>query len=359
MKNQEIEELKASALNSIKNSKDVKSLEEIRVKFLGRKDGEITKILRSLKDLSIDEKRKIGPLANALQNEIEEALKEKLDFLKAQSSKLKASIIDLTMPGKKVSTGHLHPLTIVEKEIREIFKAMNFSVVDGPEVESEFYNFDALNIPKNHPARDAWDTFWLRQNDSKLKAKSSKLLLRTHTSPVQIRYMEQHKPPFQIIVPGRVFRYEATDASHETNFHQVEGLMVGKNVTLANFKFVIQEFFSRLFSSGGGSASGGKKNVKIRLRPSYFPFVEPGLEVDVECVKCGGKGCGICKESGWLEIMGAGMVHPKVFEAAHYNPRDWRGFAFGLGLERIAMIKYNIPDIRLFCSGDLRFIKQF
>ena len=171
--------------------------------------------------------------------------------------------------------------------------------------------------------------------------------------------MEQHKPPFQIIVPGRVFRYEATDASHETNFHQVEGLMVGKNVTLANFKFVMQEFFSRLFSSGGGSASGGKKNVKIRLRPSYFPFVEPGLEVDVECVKCGGKGCGICKESGWLEIMGAGMVHPKVFEAAHYNPRDWQGFAFGLGLERIAMIKYNIPDIRLFCSGDLRFIKQF
>ena len=188
--------------------------------------------------------------------------------------------------------------------------------------------------------------------------------MRTHTSPVQIRYMEQHKPPFQIIVPGRVFRYEATDASHETNFHQVEGLMVGKNVTLANFKFVIQEFFSRLFPE--------EKNVKIRLRPSYFPFVEPGLEVDVECIKCSGmpeqssirkahanESCSVCKESGWLEIMGAGMVHPKVFEAVHYNPRDWQGFAFGLGLERVAMIKYNIPDIRLFCSGDLRFIKQF
>ena len=174
-------------------------------------------------------------------------------------------------------------------------------------------------------------------------------MLRTHTSPAQIRYMKSHKPPFQIIVPGRVFRYEATDASHETNFHQVEGLMVGKDITLANFKFVIEEFFKRLF----------KKNVAVRLRPSYFPFVEPGLEVDVRCVKCGGKGCNICKDSGWLEVMGAGMVHPRVFEAAGYNPRDFQGFAFGLGLERIAMIQYNIPDIRLFYSGDLRFIKQF
>ncbi|MEK9170605.1 MAG: phenylalanine--tRNA ligase subunit alpha [Patescibacteria group bacterium] len=364
MENKKMEELKASALNSIKNSKDLKSLEEIRVKFLGRKDGEITRILRSLKDLSIEEKRKIGPLANALQKEIEETLNEKLKQLTTYNLQLTTGI-DLTMPGKKVSSGHLHPLTIIEKEIREIFKAMNFSVVDGPEVESEFYNFDALNIPKNHPARDAWDTFWLRQNESKVESKKLKerLLLRTHTSPVQIRYMEQHKPPFQIIVPGRVFRYEATDASHETNFHQVEGLMVGKNITLANFKFVIQEFFSRLF----------KKNVKIRLRPSYFPFVEPGLEVDVECIKCSmrmpeqssirkahaNESCSVCKGTGWLEIMGAGMVHPKVFEAVHYNPRDWQGFAFGLGLERVAMIKYNIPDIRLFCSGDLRFIKQF
>jgi len=335
-----IKKLKSEAQNLIKSAKTARELEDLRIRFLGRKGGEATEILRSLKDLSEAEKRKIGPLAQKLKNDIEALLEEKLNFFK--KALRQKSLFDFTMPGKKVSIGHLHPLTIVEKEIREIFKAMNFSAVEGPEAETDYYNFDALNIPKDHPARDMWDTFWLNQ-------KSEKLLLRTHTSPVQIRYMKSHKPPFQIIVPGRVFRYEATDASHETNFHQVEGLMVGKDVSLANFKFIIQEFFSRLF----------KKNLQIRLRPSYFPFVEPGLEVDVECVKCGGNGCNICKDSGWLEVMGAGMVHPKVFEAAGYNPHDLQGFAFGLGLERIAMIKYNIPDIRLFYSGDLRFIKQF
>ena len=350
MKLSDVEKLKKEAFDAIKSASSGKNLEEIRIKFLGRASGKLTAILRSLKDLSMEDRRKIGPAANALRDEIEKALKQKLDSLQNTSYKLQTSL-DLTMPGKKISVGHLHPLTIVEKEIREIFKSMNFSVVEGPEVETDYYNFDALNIPKDHPARDMWDTFWLRQNELKVKSKKSKgrLLLRTHTSPVQIRYMEQHKPPFQIIVPGRVFRYEATDASHETNFYQVEGLMVGKNITLANFKFVIQEFFQRLF----------KKNLEIRLRPSYFPFVEPGLEVDIQCVKCGGDGCNICKESGWLEVMGAGMVHPHVFEAVHYNPRDLQGFAFGLGLERIAMIKYNIPDIRLFYSGDARFIKQF
>lgn len=355
-----MEKLKKEALGLISGVKDAKALEDLRIKYLGRTNGELTKLMKSLPKMSLADRRKFGPLLNSLKRELEAALENKLAALKAQSSKLKASI-DITMPGKKVSLGHLHPLTMVEKEIREIFTALNFSIVEGPEVESEYYNFDALNIPKDHPAREMWDTFWLRQNEQltnnkkqltkseKLKVNSSKLLLRTHTSPVQIRYMETHQPPFQIIVPGRVFRYEATDVSHETNFHQVEGLMVGKDINLANFKFVIGEFFKRLF----------KKNVVIRLRPSYFPFVEPGLEVDVKCVRCGGKGCGLCKESGWLEVMGAGMVHPKVFEAAGYNPRDFRGFAFGLGLERIAMIKYNIPDIRLFYSGDLRFIKQF
>jgi phenylalanyl-tRNA synthetase alpha chain len=350
MKLDDIQKLKKEALAAVKNARDAKSLEDIRIAFLGRTGGKLTAVLRSLKDMPIGDRKKIGPAANALRNELENALSSKLQEFKSQSVK---SGIDLTMPGKRVATGHLHPLTRVEKEIREIFASMNFSVVEGPEVETEHYNFDALNIPKDHPARDMWDTFWLRQEEAKSekrKAKSNeRLLLRTHTSPVQIRYMEQYKPPFQIIVPGRVFRYEATDASHETNFYQVEGLMVGKDVTLANFKFVIQEFFRRLF----------KKNLEIRLRPSYFPFVEPGLEVDIQCVKCGGKGCNICKESGWLEVMGAGMVHPRVFEAVHYNPHDLQGFAFGLGLERIAMIKYNIPDIRLFYSGDLRFIKQF
>lgn len=326
----------------IKEANSAEVLEKVRVKFLGRKDGELTAVLRSLKNLPDKEKRTIGPAANLLRKELEQALQRKLDEFSALAASKK---LDVTMPGKKVRVGHPHPLTLVEKEIREIFKSMNFSAVEGPEVETDYYNFDALNIPKDHPARDMWDTFWLKR-DAKA---ADKLLLRTHTSPVQIRYMERNQPPFQIIVPGRVFRYEATDASHETNFHQVEGLMVGSDVTLANFKFVIQEFFKRLF----------KKDLKIRLRPSYFPFVEPGLEVDIQCVKCGGSGCNICKDSGWLEVMGAGMVHPRVFEAAGYNPRDLRGFAFGLGLERIAMIKYNIPDIRLFYSGDLRFINQF
>lgn len=338
----DIEKIKKEAHGLIASAKDARIVEELRVRYFGRKDGELTNLMKKLPELPIEDRRSMGPALNELKKELEALLENKIQELVLQSGSRKA--VDVTMPGKKVSTGHLHPLTLVEREIREIFKAMNFSIVEGPEVESEYYNFDALNIPKNHPARDMWDTFWLKQT-----VKGERMLLRTHTSPVQIRYMETHKPPFQIVVPGRVFRYEATDASHEINFYQVEGLMVGKDVTLANFKFVIGEFFKRLF----------KKNVAIRLRPSYFPFVEPGLEVDVECVKCGGKGCNLCHETGWLEVMGAGMVHPRVLEAAGYNPRDLRGFAFGLGLERIAMIKYNIPDIRLFYSGDLRFIKQF
>ncbi|MDO8430232.1 MAG: phenylalanine--tRNA ligase subunit alpha [bacterium] len=385
---EDLKKLKTEAQKFLKEVKDSKELENLRVKYLGRK-GELNKFFDVLKSLSLEEKRKFAPPLQKLKKELEEILDKKISEL---SQSLKSSGgLDITMPGKKMSMGHLHPLTIVEKEIREIFKAMNFSVVEGPEVESEYYNFDALNIPKSHPARDMWDTFWLRSNQKQLTIDNKQItsgkrsnvkgqmLLRTHTSPVQIRYMEQHKPPFQIIVPGRVFRFEATDASHEINFYQVEGLMVGKDVNLANFKFVIQEFFQRLF----------KKNLKIRLRPSYFPFVEPGLEVDVQCIRCEGtgrldgpvksasqitgltqkglprggeapfRGCNLCKESGWLEVMGAGMVHPRVFESAGYNPKDLQGFAFGLGLERIAMIKYNIPDIRLFYSGDLRFIRQF
>ncbi|MDD5547327.1 MAG: phenylalanine--tRNA ligase subunit alpha [Candidatus Pacebacteria bacterium] len=336
-----VQEIKNKFLKAIEGIKDAKSLEDLRIQYLGRK-GEITNLLKHLKDMSLEERRHAGPMIQRLKIETEELLNKKLSDL--AKSRGDISEIDITIPGKKITVGHYHPLSIVEKDIRRIFKAMNFSIVDGPEIETEYYNFDALNIPKSHPARDMWDTFWLKQS-----VPDPRLLLRTHTSPVQIRYMETHEPPFQIIVPGKTFRFEATDASHEIVFHQVEGLMVGKDVSLANFKFVIQEFFKRLFG----------KNLEVRFRPSYFPFVEPGLEVDLQCVKCGGKGCNICGNSGWLEIMGAGMVHPKVFEAAHYNPREWQGFAFGFGLERIAMIKYNIPDIRLFNSGDLRFINQF
>ncbi len=327
-------DLKKSALEAVKGSKDAKELEVVRVQYLGRKDGELTKVLRSLKNLSVAQKRKVGTEANALRRDLEGALAKKLGDLKSRDVRLSPTL-DVTMPGKKITVGHLHPLTLIENRIREIFTGLNFSVVEGPEAETEHYNFDALNIPANHPARDMWDTFWL---DSKFKSQNSKMLLRTHTSPMQIRYMEKHQPPFQIIVPGRVFRFEATAASHEVNFHQVEGLMVGdERVNLSNFKYVITEFFKQLFGP----------STPVRFRPSYFPFVEPGLEVDISL---NGK---------WLEVMGAGMVHPKVFDAVRYNPQKVQGFAFGLGLERLAMIKYNIPDIRLFYSGDLRFINQF
>ena len=327
-----LEELKNEALDDLDLAQTAKELEDVKVKYLGRKEGALTKILRSLKDMSGEEKRKIGPEANDLRQKLEEAIEKKVRVFSKSASKAQ---VDISRPGLKVRVGHLHPLTLIENEIKDIFSSLNFSVVEGPEAESEYYNFDALNIPANHPARDMWDTFWLPTSKSEKDGK--KMLLRTHTSPMQIRYMETHQPPFQIIVPGRVFRFEATDASHEINFHQVEGLMVGKNVNLANFKYIITEFFKKFFGAG----------TQVRFRPSYFPFVEPGLEVDVSF---NGK---------WLEVMGAGMVHPNVFNAVKFNPKDVQGFAFGFGLERLAMIKYKIPDIRLFYSGDLRFISQF
>jgi phenylalanyl-tRNA synthetase alpha chain len=247
--------------------------------------------------------------------------------------------------------GHLHPLTLVQREVLEIFQSMGFSVVLGPEIETEWYNFDALNIPKDHPARDMWDTFWLRQNDlksQKSNLKSERLLLRTHTSPVQVRYMEKRNPPLRIVVPGRVFRHEATDVSHEIQFYQLEGLMVDENVSAANFRAIIEEFLKRFF----------KQNIEIRLRPSYFPFTEPSFEIDVK-IKAKSKKQKAKFSKEWTELLGAGMVHPKVFEAVGLNPKNWQGFAFGIGLDRLAMLRYKINDVRLFYSGDLRFLKQF
>ncbi len=325
---EKLQGIKGGFLVALNGAKTPAELEAVRIRFLGRKS-ELTMILRSLKDLPLEERRNVGPRAQALRKEMEALLSNRLTS--QESPAASQSQVDLSAPARKAERGHLHPLTLVDEEVRKIFSAMNFSVVEGPEIETEYYNFDALNIPADHPARDAWDTFWL-------KPANQKKLLRTHTSPVQIRYMEENNPPFQIIVPGRAFRYEATDASHEANFHQIEGLMVGKNVSLANFKFVVEEFFKRFFKN---------QKIQFRYRPSYFPFVEPGLEVDI---KLGGK---------WLEIMGAGMVHPRVFEYAHYNPRDSQGFAFGMGIDRLAMIKYKIPDVRMFFDGDLRLIKQF
>src|SRR3989344_2443815 len=337
----EADMLKKKALGEISKAEDVRALETLRVFYLGRKS-KLSEELRGLGGLSLNERKKNGPVLHALRREFEEAFLSRSKEIGGLPGKTKN--LDLTMPGKKVRFGHLHPLTKIENEIKQIFRSMNFSVIEGPEVENEYYNFDALNIPASHPAREMWDTFWLKESEKNVAGRGpqkSRLLLRTHTSPIQIRYMESHKPPFQIIVPGRVFRYEATDASHEINFYQLEGLMVGDAVSLANFKFIIEAFFKRLF----------REKVEFRFRPAYFPFVEPGIEVDIKFATKG--------RDEWLEVMGAGMVHPKVFEAAHLNPRDLQGFAFGVGIDRLAMIKYKIPDIRLFYSGDLKFINQF
>ncbi len=238
--------------------------------------------------------------------------------------------------------GHLHPISHIIQKTEDIFRDLGFSMVEGPEIETEYYNFDALNIPAHHPARDMWDTFWL-------KPKEAGRLLRTHTSPVQVRYAETHKPPIRIIVPGKVFRHEATDATHEAQFYQLEGLMIDKDVSLANLKYVIEVYLEKLLGS----------KVSTRFRPSFFPFVEPGVEVDMSCFKCAGKGCSTCKKTGWIEIMGAGMVHPKVLQSMKIDPREYRGFAFGVGIDRLVMLKFGIPDVRSLYEGDLRLINQF
>lgn len=360
---------------TVKTPSDIFDVERT---FLGRK-GELARLTKSLKDLPEKDRRTAGQEVNQLKQEATELIARMRASLK-ESGSSRVRTFDIMRPGKKIGRGHLHPLTLVTREVKRIFLAMGFSVVEGLEVETEWYNFDALNIPPEHPARDLMDTFWLqsnqkfpiskpqfpnesqippqsltllrpRQNPSILSQnpKSSKLLLRTHTSPMQVRYMESHQPPLRIIVPGRVFRYEASDASHDIQFTQVEGLMVDRTISVANFKAVIQAFFERFF----------KQPIKTRLRPGYFPFVEPGFEVDITCTRCRGEGCGSCKHSGWMELMGAGMVHQNVFKNAGYTPGVYMGFAFGMGLDRLAMVRYGIDDIRLFYGGDMRFLKQF
>ena len=338
-----VEELRKKALEDLERAGDLATLEEWRVRYLGRKSGLAT-FLRGLPGLSIRERKTFGANANALRRELEgryRAAKETVSHAPRHEARF-----DITRPGKKFPRGHLHPLTITLRRMIGTFSAMGFEVVEGPDVETEYYNFDALNLPSWHPARDLWDTFWI---------KDSELLLRTHTSPVQIRYMETHQPPFRIIAPGRVFRHEATDARHEMDFFQLEGLMVGRDVSLANFKAVMAHALKEFF---------GPK-TELKLRASYFPFTEPSFEVLMSCVICGGKGiakgkrCYVCGGENWIEMGGAGMVHPQVFRNVGYDPNEMQGFAFGMGPERFAMIKYKIDDIRLFRSGDLRFINQF
>ena len=343
MLKQKIEKIKIEALGEINAIDSTSAAEELRIKYLGRRS-EFTTILKGLKDLDGEERKEIGQLANSVKAQIEEAFVQKEQELKAKSFDFASEKIDVTMPAKKMTRGHLHPLSRIQYEIEDIFTTMGFEIADGCEVETEFYNFDALNIPKDHPARDMQDTFWL-----KAEGENEKVVMRTQTSDVQIRYMEKHTPPFRIIAPGRVFRRESTDTTHDHTFHQFEALMVGEDITVGNLKFVAEQFFSKFF----------KADVEIRLRPSYFPFTEPSFEFDINCLVCGGKGCSSCKWAGWLELGGAGIVNQNVFEAVGYPRNKYQGFAWGFGLERLAMMKYKIDDVRLFHSGDLRFIKQF
>ena len=340
----DLKTLEEQAKEAIVQAENLEILNEVFKKYLG-KQGEISLVLKSLSNLPQEERAELGSRANEIKNSLTIFFDKRSCELKKKSQEEaeRKEWIDVSAPGKKPLTGSLHPLTLVRKKCEDIFQSMGFEIADGPEMETEFYNFDALNIPKDHPSRDLWDTFYLNNG----------LLLRTHTSPVQIRYMEKKNPPLKIIAPGRVFRHEATDASHETNFYQLEGLMLDEEISVANFKAIVKEFFARFFG----------RQVKVRLIPSFFPFVEPGFQVDMNCVNCGGKGCSGCSGTGWLEMMGAGMVHPNVLKAAGLISKPakggWQGFAFGVGLDRLAMMKYKINDIRLFYSGDSRFLKQF
>jgi phenylalanyl-tRNA synthetase alpha chain len=348
-----LEQLKSQALESLKAIKNLTDLENWKVKYLGRKS-ELSLFLRSLAGRSLEEKRALGAKANQLRKELRELNQQKQSAI--SNKQLVREVFDITLPGKKQKFGRLHPLTLVSRQIVEIFASMGFDIVCGPEIESEYYNFDALNIPEWHPARDSMDTFWLNLPRPRISnekfPKNKGLLLRTHTSPMQARYMQTHKPPFRMIVAeGKVFRNEATDARHEFQFWQTEGLMVGEDISLGTLKYVLEEFFKRFFG----------EEIKTKFAPSYFPFVEPGLEVGITCIMCSGKTgrCRLCGGSGWLEILGAGMVHPNVLKGVGINTRKNRGLAFGVGFDRLAILKYGINDIRLFQSGDLRLVKQF
>jgi len=336
-KEREVQELREEALREIDRAATPEALEALRIQYLGRK-GALTHVLRSLAGLDPDARRRVGQQANQAKEALEAALTQALEALKDAARRAAAPALDVTLPGRRLPRGRLHPLTRTYREICDIFLHLGFEAVTGPEVELDWYNFEALNIPPDHPARDMQDTFYV--NDQ--------VLLRTHTSPMQVRTMERRRPPVRIIAPGKVYRRDS-DITHSPMFHQVEGLLVDQGVTFADLKGVLTAFVHEMFSP----------EVGLRFRPSYFPFTEPSAEVDIECVICRGEGCRVCKLTGWLEILGSGMVHPAVFEAVGYDPETYTGFAFGLGVERIAMLKYGIDDIRLFFDNDLRFLKQF
>lgn len=333
-------QIKNNAAVEIKKAATTAELDAVRVKFLGKK-GELTSILRGMGSLTEEERPVIGKLANDVRVDIENFLSQALEELKSKekNEKMKKEVIDISVPGRMRKRGAKHPLTLVLDEIKDVFTGMGFSIVEGPEVELDHYNFELMNIPKNHPARDVQDTFYI--NDD--------VVLRTHTSPMQARHMEKNAPPIRVIVPGRVYRSDTPDASHSPVFNQIEGLVVDEGITMGNLKGTLDVFAKKIF---GGDA-------KTRFRPHHFNFTEPSAEMDVSCVICKGKGCSLCKGSGWIEILGCGMVHVKVLENCGINSKQYSGFAFGMGLERIALIKYGIDDIRLYYENDLRFLNQF
>jgi len=332
-----IRQAAAAALNQ---AETLATLEELRIQYLGKK-GELTAVMKGMGKLSPEERPIVGQLANEVRTEIESALDEKKSALEAAAAdaKILSETIDVTMPGKRSIKGKKHPLTTVLDDLKSIFIGMGFTIAEGPEVELDYYNFEALNIPKDHPARDTQDTFYIDEN----------VVLRSQTSPVQVRTMEKQKPPIRVIAPGRVYRSDAVDATHSPVFHQIEGLVVDKGITMADLKGTLEVFVKKLYG----------EETRLRFRPHHFPFTEPSAEVDISCFNCGGEGCRICKGEGWIEILGCGMVHPRVLSGCGIDPEEYSGFAFGIGLERITMFRYGIDDLRLYFENDIRFLEQF
>ncbi len=335
-----LEKIRKEAMERMEGAENLDRLNEIRIAYLGKK-GELTQVLKSMKDVAKEDRPKVGQMVNDTRAVIEERLEEIRQQIAAKQREvqLAAETIDVTLPAKKMRVGHRHPNTIAQEEVERVFVGMGYEVVEGPEVELDYYNFEALNIPANHPAKDEQDTFYITKD----------ILLRTQTSPVQVRVMEKQKPPIRIIAPGRVFRADEVDATHSPSFHQIEGLVIDKNITLADLKGTLAEFAKEMFGP----------ETKVKFRPHHFPFTEPSAEMDITCFKCGGKGCRMCKGEGWIEILGCGMVHPKVLKMSGIDPEEYSGFAFGIGLERIALLKYEIDDMRLLYENDVRFLNQF
>ena len=340
-----VDELAARALSELESAADSRALDEWRVSFLGRR-GELTSLLRGLGSLPADERPQVGAATNAARRALENALAEREDAIRQAEAGADSDALDVTLPGWPAPRGGLHPTTRIVREICAAFASMGFGVVEGPEIELDRYNFEMLNIPKDHPARDMWDTLWIDQEGADGERS---MLLRTHTSPMQARIMESTRPPVRVIVPGKCYRYEATDPRHEWHFYQIEGLAVDRGITMADLKGTLYEFARRVFG----------ESRQVRFRCDYFPFVEPGVDMSIDCFLCDGGGCRVCGRTGWIEIMGAGMVHPKVLSGVGYDPNIYTGFAFGMGPERISMLKHGIDDIRLFYANDLRFLRQF